>query len=102
LHPKRRKLLSDVHALLLHLRLISVFKAASLGTVVSCNSGASEGGSCVVRYGLPFPLEEAAGPRDGHRLIQHPLADVQVLLDPDVNLFVLGNGLLLETGPMVP
>jgi hypothetical protein len=56
----------------------------------------------VVRYGLPFPLEEAAGPRDGHRLIQHPLADVQVLLDPDVNLFVLGNGLLLETGPMVP
>jgi hypothetical protein len=56
----------------------------------------------VVRHGLPFPLEEAAGPRDGHGLIQHPLADVQVLFDPDVNLFVLGNGLLLETGPMVP
>lgn len=51
---------------------------------------------------LPLPLEEAAGPGHGDGLIQHPLADVQVLLDPDVDVLVLRDGVFLETGPAVP
>ena len=35
-------------------------------------------------------------------MIHHPLANSQVLLYPDVDIFVFGNGILLETGPKVP
>ena len=89
---------SHVHALLLHPHPISI-SVVFHGLYPTCRQK-GEGGSN--HHGLPLSLEEAAGPRNGHRLIQHPLADVQVFLDPAVDIFVLGNGLLLETGPTVP
>lgn len=48
----------------------------------------------------PSPLEPAAGPGDGDRLIHHPLADAEILVDPLLHLLVLARDLLrLETGP---
>lgn len=49
---------------------------------------------------LSGALEEAAGACDGDRLIHHPLADAEVLVNPFGNVFVVaGNFLGLETGP---
>jgi hypothetical protein len=51
---------------------------------------------------LPLSLKPAAGARDGYRLVHHPLAHPQVLVDPHIDVFVFGDRVFLETGSMVP
>jgi hypothetical protein len=51
---------------------------------------------------LSLSLEPAAGPSNSHRLIHHPLANSQVLVYPDFDIFVFGNRIFLETGSKVP
>lgn len=48
--------------------------------------------------GLPLSLEPTRGSCDGYGLIHHPLANSEVLVDPDVDIFVLSEGIFLETG----
>lgn len=43
-------------------------------------------------------LEPPAGGRDSDRLVHHPLADVEVRVDPLLNIFVVGDLVGLETG----
>ncbi len=64
--------------------------------------GEMEGGvsTKLSRRSSSSALKEAAGAGDGDRLIHHPLADAQVLVNPFRNfLVVAGDFVGLETGP---
>jgi len=52
--------------------------------------------------GLSLSLEPTRRSCDGHGLIHHPLANSQVLVDPDIDIFILSEGIFLETGSTVP
>lgn len=43
-------------------------------------------------------LEPPAGGRDADRLVHHPLADVEVRVDPLLDVFVVGDLVGVETG----
>jgi hypothetical protein len=52
--------------------------------------------------GLPLSLEPARRSCNRNRLIHYPFTDSEVLIDPAVYVFVLGEGFFLETGSAVP
>ena len=51
---------------------------------------------------LSLSLEPTTGPGNSYRLIHHPLANSQVFVYPDIDILVLGDRILLETGSKVP
>jgi len=51
---------------------------------------------------LSLPLEPGAGSRNGDCVVEDELADSEVAVHPVAYVFVLGEGILLETGPKVP
>lgn len=47
---------------------------------------------------LPLALEVARGTQHSHRLIHHPLANTQVVIDPLLEVLVIGDFVGVETG----
>ena len=74
---------------------VGVKKTASHPPVyISCTAPDRD---CGIRPdSLSLPLEPWTGSREGYRCIQHPFAHTQIFIDPDVDIFVFGEALLLE------
>jgi hypothetical protein len=51
---------------------------------------------------LPLSLEPAAGACNRHRLIHNPLSYPEIFFDPDVDIFVFGDGIFLKTRSRAP